>query len=144
MPTNSITELNDLIYVGVKLVCEKIEVSLKTTDRKLKLGWELRLESQQAKMLKRNMKISSDEAEKERQIERKVQLEETKQKVLVKEGRLKRYRDRTKQYKQQDIPKQRKKILPASTRRIDEDISATGKNILEQNMRTEDDNQKAK
>ena len=45
IPTN-ITSLNDLIYAGVKLVCEKIEASLKTTDRKSKPGWELRLESQ--------------------------------------------------------------------------------------------------
>ena len=33
IPTNDITELNDLIYAGAKLVCEKIEVPLKTTDR---------------------------------------------------------------------------------------------------------------
>ena len=46
------------------------------------------------------MKIYWDEAEKVRQLERKVQLEETNQKVVVKEGRLKRYRDRTKQYRQ--------------------------------------------
>ena len=44
IPTNSITELNDLIYVGAKLICEKIGVPLKTTDRKSKPGWELRLE----------------------------------------------------------------------------------------------------
>ena len=46
VPTNNITELNDLIYSGARLVCEKIGVPLKTTDSKLKLGWELRLESQ--------------------------------------------------------------------------------------------------
>ena len=36
----------DLIYVGAKLVCGKIAVPLKTTDRMSKPGWELRLESQ--------------------------------------------------------------------------------------------------
>ena len=30
--TNNITELNDLIYTGVKLGSEKISVSLRTTD----------------------------------------------------------------------------------------------------------------
>ena len=45
IPTNDITELNDLIYVGVKLNCEKIGAPLKTTDRKSKSGWELRQES---------------------------------------------------------------------------------------------------
>ena len=43
--TNNITELNDLIYAGAKLV-RKIGVFLKTIDRKSKPGWELRLESQ--------------------------------------------------------------------------------------------------
>ena len=46
IPTSYITELNDLIYAGAKLVCEKMGVLLKTTDRKSKPGWELRLESQ--------------------------------------------------------------------------------------------------
>ena len=67
IPENNITELNDLIYAGAKLVCEKIGVPLKTTDGKFKPGWELRLELQirklwqQARILKRNMKIYSDE-----------------------------------------------------------------------------------
>ena len=30
IPTKAITELNDLIYAGAKLVCKKIEVLLKT------------------------------------------------------------------------------------------------------------------
>ena len=41
----------------------------------------------------------------------------------------------------QDFPKQRKKILPTSRRRMDEDIPVTGcersQKILEQNMGTE-------
>ena len=93
--TNDITELN---HAGTKIVCEKFRVSLKATDRKSKIRCELRLESQikkkenlrqQAKILKRNFKIYSDETEKERQLERKIKLEETKQKIQAKEGKLK-------------------------------------------------------
>ena len=40
IPTNDITELNDLIYAGAKLVCEQIGIPLKTTDRKSKQGQE--------------------------------------------------------------------------------------------------------
>ena len=46
------------------------------------------------------MKIYSDQAGKARQLERNVQLEETNQKVTSKEERVKRYLDRTKQYRQ--------------------------------------------
>ena len=75
IPINDITELNDLIYAGAKLVCEKIGAPLKTTDRKLKPGWELKLDSeikrlrQQARKLKRNIKIYSEETEKAQQLE---------------------------------------------------------------------------
>ena len=79
----------------------------KTSDRKSKPEWELKLESQirklrpQAKIQirNRNMKIYSDETEKASQ-KRKVLLNEMNQKILAKEGRLKRCWDRTKQYKQ--------------------------------------------
>ena len=86
--TNDITELNDLIYAEAKLVCEKIGIFLKTTDRKLKPGWELRLESQikrlrqQARILKRNLKKVSDEIEESWQLELKNKLEQTNQKIL--------------------------------------------------------------
>ena len=43
IPTNDITELNDLIDTGAKLVCEKVGVLLKITYRKSKPGWELGL-----------------------------------------------------------------------------------------------------
>ena len=100
-----IRKLNDIIYAGGKLVCEIIWVLLKTTNRKSKPWWEIRLESlirklrQFAKMQGENMKIYSDEAEKTRQLQRKIQLEKTNQKVLAKEGRLKKYQDRTEQYR---------------------------------------------
>ena len=57
LSTNNISELNDLIYAGAKLVCEKIGVSSKCTKKQSKQGWEVRLETQiknlrkQAKMV---------------------------------------------------------------------------------------------
>ena len=60
--TDNITDLNELIYVGVKLVCEKIRIlsksMKKSMKKKSKPGWEIRLETQiknlrgQAKMKK--------------------------------------------------------------------------------------------
>ena len=56
--TNNISELNDQIYAGAKLVCEKIGVPSKSTKKQSKQGWEIRLETQiknlrkQAKMVK--------------------------------------------------------------------------------------------
>ena len=38
IPTNDITELNDLVYAGEILVCKKIGVHLKIKDRKSKPG----------------------------------------------------------------------------------------------------------
>ena len=55
---NNISELNELIYAGAKLVCAKIDVPLKNMKRNSKSGWEIRLETlirnqqQQAKMIK--------------------------------------------------------------------------------------------
>ena len=46
IPTNNITELNELIYAGAKLVCEKIEILSKSTKKKSKPGREIRLETQ--------------------------------------------------------------------------------------------------
>ena len=44
--TNNITEVNELIYAGVKLVCENIGILSKSTKKQQKPGWEIRLESQ--------------------------------------------------------------------------------------------------
>ena len=54
--TNNITELNDLIYAGAKLVCEKIGVPQKSTKKPSKPGWEVRLETQ-IKNLRKQAKI---------------------------------------------------------------------------------------
>ena len=56
--TNYLTELNELIYAGAKLVCEKIGIPSKSTKKKSKPGWEIRLETliknlkNQAKLIK--------------------------------------------------------------------------------------------
>ena len=39
--TNNITDLNDLIYTGAKLVCEKIWVPSKSTKKQSKPGWKV-------------------------------------------------------------------------------------------------------
>ena len=44
--TNNITELNELIYAGAKLVCEKVGIPSKSTKKLSKPGWEIRLETQ--------------------------------------------------------------------------------------------------
>ena len=44
--TNNITELNELIYTGAKLVSEKIGIPSKSTKKKSKPGWEIQIETQ--------------------------------------------------------------------------------------------------
>ena len=105
--TNNITELNELIYAGAKLVFEKIGISSKITKEKSKPGWEFRLETQikilrkQLKLTKqkKNAEINRIRKEKTTQEKLTIQLEEIYQKVLSKEGRLKRYRQRVKQFR---------------------------------------------
>ena len=77
----------------------------------------------------------------------KVQLEEINQKVLAK-GRLKRYRQRVKQYrKKKGFPKQRKKILSTTGREWHENIPTTAcernRTILDKNMATKKHNENA-
>ena len=106
--TSNITELNELIYAGAKVVCEKIGILLKSTKKKSKPGWEIRLEMQiknlrkQAKMIKqrKDAGIRKNKKEKARQEKITIRIEEINQKVLAKEGRLKRYRQKIKQYRQ--------------------------------------------
>ena len=44
--TNNISELNELIYAGAKLVCEKIVIPSKSMKKKSKPAWEIRLKTQ--------------------------------------------------------------------------------------------------
>ena len=104
IPTNNITELNELIQAAGKLVCENIGTLAKTTKKKSKPGWEIRLETQinkQTRMIKqkRDAEICGNKKEKAKR-EKITQLEEINKKVLAKKGRLKRYRQRVKQYGQ--------------------------------------------
>ena len=106
--TNNITDLNEVIYRRAKLVCEKIGISSKSTKEKLKPGWEFQLETQiknlrkTAKMIKQmeDAGIIKNKNEKTKREKLAIQLEEINQKILAKEGRLKRYRQRVKQYRQ--------------------------------------------
>ena len=99
-----LTELNELIYAGVKLVCEKIWIPAKSTKKQSNPGWEIRLETQikknlqkQARMIrKRGAKISG----KKEQATWGKNNSTTWGNKLAKEGRLKRYRQRVKQYRQ--------------------------------------------
>ena len=90
--TNTITELNELIYAGAKLVWEKIGIPSKNTKKKSKPGWEIRLETQiknlrkQAKMIKqkKDAGICGNRKEKVTRETITIQLEEINQKVLAK------------------------------------------------------------
>ena len=86
IPTNNITELNELIYAGAKLVREKIGIPQKARK--------------QARMIKqkKDAEICGNRKEKATRKKIIIQLEKINQKVLAKEGRLKRYRQRVKQY----------------------------------------------
>ena len=55
LPTNNITELNELIYAGAKLVCENIGIPSKSTKKQQIPGWEIRLESQMKKTTKTSL-----------------------------------------------------------------------------------------
>ena len=106
--TNNVTELKELIYAGAKLVCKKIGIPSKSMKGKSKPGWEFRLQTQiknlrkQAKIIKqkKDAGIIRNRKKKTTQEKLTIQLEEINQKVLAKEGRLKRYRQRGKQYRQ--------------------------------------------
>ena len=62
IPTNNITELNELIYAGAKSVCEKIGIPLKNTKKQSKPGWEIRLETQITKLRKQARVIKKKRA----------------------------------------------------------------------------------
>ena len=62
IPTNNITELNELIYAGVKLVGEKIRIPSKSTKKQSKQGWGIRLETP----IKKTMKTSQNDKKERR------------------------------------------------------------------------------
>ena len=131
-PTNNITELNELIYAGAKLVCENIGIPSKSTKKQQKLGWEIRLKSQikklrkQARMMKRGAEISGEEGTgnmgKNNNITWGNKPENTGQRRKIKEISTKGKTIQTKQ----DIPKQRKEILSTIEREWHENTPTTG------------------
>ena len=92
----------------MKLVCDKIGVPLRTLNRNKKPGWEIRLE-EQVKKLQQHVKVLRKEEHKGICWNEKIKIkqqtnwkihEEINQKILTKEERLKRYRDKIKEYNQ--------------------------------------------
>ena len=57
LSTNNISELNDLIYAGEKLECEIIGIPSINTKKQSKPGWEVRLETQIKKNLRKQAKM---------------------------------------------------------------------------------------
>ena len=118
--TKNITELNELIYAGAKLVCENIGLPLKSTNKKSKPGWEIRLEMQikklrkQTKTIKERKNAETCWDKKEKAIQEKITIQlEINQKDLTKRGLKISTKSKLTQTKQ-NIPKQRKKIQPIS------------------------------
>ena len=56
IPTNNITDLNELIYAGAKLVCKNIGIPSKNMKENSKPGWEFRLETQ-IENLRKQLKV---------------------------------------------------------------------------------------
>ena len=88
-PTGNITEVKELIYAGSKSVCDIIVVPLMNLNKYTKAG-------RTGKKVRRKEKyaiVSSNDKLKKQQTSLSMQLEEINQKILAKEGRLKRYRE---------------------------------------------------
>ena len=79
---------------------QKTQRKCKNRDGKLDLNRKLKKIRKQARMMKRGAEISGGRKEHASWGKITVQLEEINQKILAKEGRLKRYRQRVKQYRQ--------------------------------------------
>ena len=101
MPTDNITEMKELIYAGAKLVSYKMGIPKRMSTEIQKLD-------RKKKERRTNKEVATKgETTKEDKTHRKdfkktsltTQLEEINQKISVKKGKLKRYRDWVKQYK---------------------------------------------
>ena len=142
-----ITELNKLICAGGKLVSDKIGVPLKNTNWHSKPGYEIRLETQirnlqQAKMIRKRENAGTSWNEKKtyvQKVKQTIQLKKITQKVLLRGGRLIRYRDSIKQYREKRHSKTTKgnptSKLGENVRRHTSNQCVESKRILEQNMR---------
>ena len=148
-PTNNITELNELIYAGAKLVCEKIGIPSKSMKEKSKPGWEIRLETQ----IKKSTKTGQNDKTKQRRwnmLEQKGKGNTRKNNsttwgnkpiILAKEGGLKRYRPRLKQYRQdRTFQNNERKFCQQlggdNTKNIPTTVSQRNRTILDENIAT--------
>ena len=153
IPTNNITEVNELIYAGAKLVCEKIGIPPKKHEQKVKT----KMGNSTGNANKKPTKTGQNDKTKERRWnmreqkgkatrEKIIQLEEINQKVLAKEGRLKRYRQRVKQYKQNRTFQNNERKFYQHME-WHENIPTTGcqryRTILDKNMATKKYNERA-
>ena len=70
----NITDLNELIYAGAKLVCDEIGIPLRNTNRNTKPGCEIRLEElvHKQRQAKRQMKSILGSVEKEKENKKQV------------------------------------------------------------------------
>ena len=106
----------------------------------MQIGTHIRLSDKKTTTTSKNTKREDENifalGGKSSKLEQKSQFEETNQKVLAKEERLKRYRDRTKQYRQNRTFQNNKRKFYQQVRGkvIIETRSEPGKKILEQNM----------
>ena len=64
IPTRNITVTNELIDAGTKIVCNKIDVSLKHPNRNTKPGWEMK----QVRYVKKKLRQQTKVLRKEKQI----------------------------------------------------------------------------
>ena len=82
--TNNITELNELIYAGAKLVCEKIGIPTKITKKKSKPGLKNRHETlkinlrKQVKMIKQKKDAPICKNQKEKATQEKITVQSRK------------------------------------------------------------------
>ena len=101
--TNDITKLNEIIHAGVKLFSTKIGVPWKNTNRNSKPRWKIRLEAQIRNLLQQAKTLRQTKNAKSSTIKTNNTTRENKSEsapLITKEGRLKRYRDKIKQYRQ--------------------------------------------
>ena len=107
---------------------------MKTTKKKLKPEWELRLESrikrlrQRAGMLKRSIKTYSDETEKGRPLEQKIKLEETNKKNTGE-------RSNTKKIPSQDQTIQTNRTFQNNERKISQQVGVNGQSHTNNQVR---------
>ena len=130
--TFNITELNELIYAGAKLACEKIGIPSKNTKEKSKPGWEFQLEIQ-IKNLRKQLKVIKQEKrwnkwEQKRKDNTGKTYDTTWGNIpesTSKRKKVKKYRQRIKQYRQ-------RKIFQNNVRKFYQELGGYGNKTYQQ------------